>query len=152
MDLTELSDEDLDALRVAVLTEQEKRAVIASAPQQAEALNQRYVEAIGRQPGDEWVQPSGAHDAHSEGSTVTHGGKTWVSLIPANVWEPGGAGWREVTEEGGAPPEWVQPSGAHDAYNTGDLVTFQGAVYRSKIDGNTWSPEAYPAGWEEVTP
>ena len=47
-------------------------------------------------------------------------------------------------------PEWVQPSGAHDAYNTGDQVTFQGKKYRSKQDGNVWSPAAYPDAWDEV--
>ena len=46
-------------------------------------------------------------------------------------------------------PEWVQPTGAQDAYNTGDKVTFNGRHYVSLIDGNTWSPEIYPAGWDE---
>lgn len=54
-----------------------------------------------------------------------------------------------VTEEGY--PEWVQPLGASDAYNTGDVVSYNGTLYKSLIDGNVWSPEAYPQGWEEVT-
>lgn len=45
-------------------------------------------------------------------------------------------------------PVWARPSGAHDAYNSGDIVNYNGDLYRSKIDGNTWSPEEYPAGWE----
>lgn len=45
-------------------------------------------------------------------------------------------------------PVWSQPSGAHDAYNAGDIVNYNGTLYKSLIDGNTWSPEAYPAGWE----
>lgn len=48
-------------------------------------------------------------------------------------------------------PVWVQPTGAHDAYQTGDKVhypTIDGPVYESLIDGNVWSPEAYPAGWK----
>lgn len=45
-------------------------------------------------------------------------------------------------------PEWVQPTGAHDAYNTGDKVTYNGKRYVSRIDANVYSPEAYPAGWE----
>ena len=48
-------------------------------------------------------------------------------------------------------PEWVQPLGSTDAYNTGDIVSYNGTLYRSTIDGNVWSPEAYPAGWEEYT-
>lgn len=45
-------------------------------------------------------------------------------------------------------PVWSQPSGAHDAYNKGDIVDYNGTLYRSLIDGNTWSPEAYPDAWE----
>ena len=54
-----------------------------------------------------------------------------------------------ITEDGYA--EWVQPLGASDAYNTGDIVSYKGVLYKSLIDGNTWSPEAYPAGWEVYT-
>lgn len=45
-------------------------------------------------------------------------------------------------------PVWSQPTGSHDAYNTGDIVDYNGTLYRSLIDGNVYSPEAYPAGWE----
>ena len=44
-------------------------------------------------------------------------------------------------------PVWSQPTGAHDAYNKGDIVDYKGTLYQSLIDGNTYSPEAYPAGW-----
>jgi hypothetical protein len=46
--------------------------------------------------------------------------------------------------------EWVQPTGAHDSYNTGDKVIFDGKIYKSTIDGNTWSPADYPQGWSLV--
>lgn len=45
-------------------------------------------------------------------------------------------------------PVWSQPTGAHDAYNTGDIVNYNGTLYRSLIDGNVYAPDAYPAGWE----
>lgn len=48
-------------------------------------------------------------------------------------------------------PEFVQPTGAHDAYKKGDKVTFNGKHYISLIDGNVYSPAAYPAGWQEQT-
>ena len=48
-------------------------------------------------------------------------------------------------------PEWVQPTGSHDAYNIGDKVIYEGQVYESLIDGNTWSPKDYQQGWEKVT-
>ena len=44
-------------------------------------------------------------------------------------------------------PMWSQPTGAHDAYNKGDIVDYNGTLYESLIDGNTYSPDAYPAGW-----
>ena len=46
-------------------------------------------------------------------------------------------------------PEFVQPTGAHDAYKKGDKVTFEGKHYISLIDGNVYSPAAYLAGWQE---
>lgn len=58
--------------------------------------------------------------------------------------------------EGGEPepseeyPEYVQPTGAHDAYNTGDKITYNGKKYVCKMDGCVWTPDAYPDGWEEV--
>ena len=48
-------------------------------------------------------------------------------------------------------PEFVQPTGAHDAYKKGDKVTFEGKHYISLIDGNVYSPAAYPAGWQGQT-
>ena len=44
-------------------------------------------------------------------------------------------------------PVWSQPTGAHDAYNAGDVVNYNGTLYQSLTDGNVYSPEAYPAGW-----
>ena len=48
-------------------------------------------------------------------------------------------------------PVWAQPTGAHDAYNKGDIVGYNGTLYQSLIDGNVHSPGAYPAGWEIYT-
>ena len=53
--------------------------------------------------------------------------------------------WLEVSVEEW--PEWVQPTGSEDAYNTGDKVTYNGVKYISLVDGNVWDPVSYPAGW-----
>ena len=45
-------------------------------------------------------------------------------------------------------PEWVQPTGAHDAYNTGDKVSYNGKHYVCTIDANTYAPDVY--GWKET--
>lgn len=47
-------------------------------------------------------------------------------------------------------PPYKQPSGAHDAYNTGDKVTFNGKRYICKMDGCVWDPVSYPQAWDEV--
>lgn len=43
----------------------------------------------------EWEQPDSTNP-YSTGDKVTHNGKTWVSDIDNNVWEPGVYGWTEV--------------------------------------------------------
>ncbi len=53
-----------------------------------------------------------------------------------------------LTDEGY--PVWSKPTGAHDAYNTGDIVDYNGTLYKSLIDGNVYSPDEYPQGWETV--
>ena len=149
MDIGSVSDAELRRLKRMIDGELSRRETLANAGRAMDDIARSVLAAQGITDGDEWVQPTDATNAYPKDWTVTHDGKTWVSLTPANVWEPGVSGWREVVEEG-ATPEWVQPTGAHDAYQKGDTVTFEGAEYVSLIDGNTWSPTAYPQGWEKI--
>lgn len=114
---------------------------------------------------------------YATGDCCTEGGHVYRSTIDNNVWAPSAypQGWEDLgpigstTEpeptpepeepdptpepepeepQGGATyPAWVQPTGGHDAYQTGDIVDYNGTLYQSTIDGNVWSPDAYPAGW-----
>lgn len=43
----------------------------------------------------EWVQPDSTNP-YAKGDKVKHNGKTWVSDVDGNVWEPGVYGWSEV--------------------------------------------------------
>ena len=45
-------------------------------------------------------------------------------------------------------PVWAQPSGAHDAYNTGDIVNYNGTLYESLIDGNCTIPGTDERYWK----
>ena len=45
-------------------------------------------------------------------------------------------------------PEWVQPTGAHDAYNIGDKVTYNGQHYVCTSNANVYAPDVY--GWEKA--
>lgn len=44
----------------------------------------------------EWEQPDSTNP-YNAGDKVTHNGKTWVSDINNNVWEPGVYGWTEAS-------------------------------------------------------
>ena len=46
-------------------------------------------------------------------------------------------------------PEYVPPTGAHDAYHVGDKITYNGQHYTCVLDGCVWAPDAYPQGWNE---
>lgn len=65
----------------------------------------------------------------------------WKPNETASLYEPIG-----LNESGY--PVWSKPSGAHDAYNKGDIVDYNGTLYVSLIDGNVYSPDEYSAGWE----
>lgn len=45
-------------------------------------------------------------------------------------------------------PEWIQPTGASDAYMTGDKVSHNEKHWQSDVDNNVWEPGIY--GWSEV--
>ena len=52
-----------------------------------------------------------------------------------------------VTADGTA--VWVQPIGATDAYNKGDIVSHGGRIWRCTSDFNVWEPGVY--GWEAAS-
>lgn len=43
----------------------------------------------------EWEQPESTNP-YMTGDKVTHNGKTWVSTVDNNVWEPSVYGWEEI--------------------------------------------------------
>lgn len=109
---------------------------------------------------EEWIEPTHwTQNPVMTGDQRVHNGKTWESLTDYNVWEPP-IGWREVVDTGY--PAWVQPTGAHDAYQTGEMVTHDNPndsgtiwVYSSKIDANTTEPGrdgTFDRWWEPVQP
>lgn len=89
--------------------------------------------------------------AYAVGDRVQHGGALY-KCVQAHTsqadWTPDATPALWVVASIEEFPEWVQPAGAHDAYNTGDKVIFEGHIYESLIDNNAWSPVDYPQGWE----
>ena len=130
-------------------------------PDTATSLYKKVGETADGTP--KWVQPCGATDAYNKGDIVDYNGVKYISTVDANVWAPDVYGW-EVYDGGSTDPvepdtpstdddikDFVQPTGSHDAYAKGDKVRFDGKVYESLIDGNTYSPADYPAGWKEIS-
>lgn len=64
--------------------------------------------------------------------------------------ETGGDNPEEPAEDW---PEYVQPTGAHDAYHNGDKITYNGQHYTCIAPEGTacvWNPDTYPAYWQLV--
>lgn len=141
-----------------------------------------------------WVQPE-SYNTYPKNKVVSYVTKIWRSGVPFNAWEPGSAHtvWVDITDEWMAenrPPasteeptdeptpeptpapvaEWVQPTGAQDAYaqdiNWGGTETVEAThdnpndsgsiwLYRSKIEANTAEPGrdgTFDRYWEPVAP
>ena len=45
-------------------------------------------------------------------------------------------------------PEWIQPTGAHDAYDKDAKVSHNGKHWKNTMDANVYEPGVY--GWEEI--
>ena len=63
----------------------------------------------------------------------------WTPDITPALWK------RVMIEEY---PEWVQPTGAQDAYMMGDKVTHNGLRWISDMDANVFEPGVY--GWGQI--
>lgn len=67
--------------------------------------------------------------------------ETWTPTAAASLWSRSS----DPTEEW---PEWIQPTGGHDAYTRGAKVSHKGKHWTSDVDGNVWEPSVY--GWTEA--
>jgi len=79
---------------------------------------------------------------------VLFNGEVYISKIDNNVWSPDTYGW-ELEASGDEYPEWVQPTGTHDAYALGAIVAHNGQLWISTVDANVWEPGVY--GWDTYT-
>jgi Neuraminidase (sialidase) len=131
--------QDLEALLLAAKTALDSKQIVATAESKIDAIIAEVKTAQGFKDKDPWVQPTGAHDSYPAGAHVTYGGKIWENLTSANVWQPGVSGWREYVAPGSV-AAWVQPTGSHDVYHLGDLVTHNGKTWRSTNAANVWEP------------
>ena len=90
--------------------------------------------------------------AYEVGSRIRYGEKLYKCVqahTSQTAWTPDAtpALWVKVSID--EYPEWHQPTGAHDAYNTGDKVSYNGKHYICTVDGNVYAPDVY--GWDLIT-
>ena len=147
-----------------MLTEVERRHVLATAEVQAEQIAADYHRAVEAAlpplaEGDHrpWHQPTGAHDAYPRDAVVAHSGRVWKSRHPANAWEPGGQGvppglWEDVTDDAPAPePAPTAPTfKAGEKVKPGDLREWKGTVYRvvqAHTTADHWAPDTATSLW-----
>ena len=64
-------------------------------------------------------------------------------------WTPEAAAslWTRIADPAQEWPEWIQPTGAHNAYAKGAKVSHNGKHWISDVDANVWEPGVY--GWME---
>ena len=68
----------------------------------------------------------------------------WTPDISRALWTPMGIS----ADDPEAVPDWVQPTGAHDAYPKGAHVMHNGTEWVSDLDANVWEPGV--SGWTQV--
>lgn len=69
----------------------------------------------------------------------------WDPVTQRALWVP----YHAKTAKWALP--YVAPSGAHDAYQTGEyMIWTDGQIYRCNTDNTVWGPDTLPGAWEVV--
>lgn len=93
-------------------------------------------------PGNLRVYPADGGDQKLYKCVQAHKSQSdWTPDVAVSLWSTASDPAIEF-------PEWSQPLGAHDAYQTGDKVSHNGKHWISTADNNVWEPGVY--GWNEI--
>lgn len=87
----------------------------------------------------------------NKGEIVPYNGEKYEVLQGHHLseeWKPDQTPALYKKLQSGEWPEWVQPTGSHDAYAKGGKVSHNGQHWTSDVDGNVWEPGVY--GWGEA--
>lgn len=149
--LTKMNDEYWFALRDISDQEMTQRAFMSAASMMAtktlsdeEALSVAVI-------FPEWSSHS---VSYKKDDRVRYGNTLYKCLqehISQNSWTPDTASslWVRVDDPAIEWPEWVQPTGGHDAYPKGAKVTHNEKKWVSDIDANVWEPGTPSSNWTE---
>lgn len=106
-------------------------------------------------------EPWDANKSYTEGQYLTYGvngvgDPQLYKVVQAHTsqadWAPDitASLYKAIGLDDAGYPVWSAPTGAHDAYNIGDIVDYNGVLYESLIDGNTTVPGSDTRYWREV--
>lgn len=144
-------NEQKDSLLMAMLTGADTSPIISSYAIMLTSISDEVAEKVP----DMFPTWDGNSKAYKKDDRVTYNGTLYKVLqdhTSQSTWTPEGAPSffaKVLTSTTGEPQEWEQPDSTNP-YMKGDKVIYNGKTYESLIDNNVWSPDAYPAGWQEV--
>ena len=143
MDLTALTDLDLDALRVDLLNEQERRRLLTDAPALVEQIATRYAAASASAAPTPWADLTdrvgpGQRVVWTDGNIYRNIARTWLNINATPDAYP--LGWSQET---GLPAE-VLPWEPGGTYAADDLREHKGVVYRCIQPHTNYDPGHTP--------
>lgn len=138
-----MAAEEMERARPLTL-EEVTRMVVAQAVNSLNPDDQTALRMAAFYP--EWAKETDYRDGYK----VQHGGTLYKCLsahTSQEAWPPDAAPslWAEViVSDDGSPLPWKRPDSTN-SYKAGDMVTHNGAIWVSTVDGNVWEPGTY--GW-----
>ena len=80
---------------------------------------------------------------------MTAAGEPGTTPEPGTEQEPGQEPETGGEETGETVPAFIQPTGSHDAYQTGEyMIWSDGQTYRCNTDDTVWGPDTLPDAWD----
>lgn len=128
--LRAIPDQEWDAAWLEMQRENDRRTILATAAERVDAILVEVAQARdGAQPTPPANTTSPAPDSEGDPQPAT------PPVAAASQY-----------------PEWVRPTGAHDAYPQGWIVRHGERLWLSLISGNVWEPGGYVPvpTWREV--
>ena len=129
---------DIYAALAAMARRAAKEARAAAATAQADDVIADSALLLPWEPGKYAIGDVRTHDSV--------GNEAWAPGDAPALWAP-----YHATSAKWALP-YVQPTGAHDAYQAGEYMRWaDGLIYRCKVDATVHGPVALPSAWEVAT-
>lgn len=142
-DYTTMPDDELAEKAARIDAERARRATVTDAERRTDDACLAYLQADGREVGDEYVKPTGMVGAYPRGWRVTHDGGTYEAAVPGATTTPPSDDWNPVDPDTPLTPFWGEGT-----YDKDEEVRDAGRVWRALADDTDGPrPSEYPGGW-----